>query len=85
MDSWIGATSGVDAVLIHCGEDRTESQGEALNLSIYLYPNLHLWSLAKTKGHEYKRPKGVSSAGLSLRDGVRSSDIQERLKAESPH
>lgn len=43
---WGGVCADADAVADRCGEERAETQGEALDLPFCLHSNPHLWLLA---------------------------------------
>lgn len=64
-----GVSSNVGAVPVRCGEERAEPWGEALDLTIHLCPNPHLWS--RSVGSDRKN-KVANTSGwnkLTLRGG----------------
>lgn len=75
--------SCVDATVVCCCKERPEPEGEALNLPISQRPS----SVGTTCGQWPKNEVAKMSflrwvAGLSLRDRVRGSDIQQGFRVE---
>ena len=88
MTDWNSVGSDVDAEAICCGEERAQTEGKAFNLEVNLRPNSHLWSCLMTKGIRLQIQAAKTSflcrtAGLSMRDRVRSSDIQGEAQSRA--
>lgn len=69
---------------MHCREEGAKLESRTLNLLVNLGPNPHIWSRAQ--GNDQKNEiagLSVDVSGLSLRDRLRSSDIQREFKVES--
>lgn len=81
--------SNADSVSISCGEEKGEPKGIILCLLADLCFYTRLWSHVVDGGQKSKIPHAAAEmsfiqrvAGLSLRDGFRSSVIQEELGEE---
>lgn len=82
---WGNVCGNAGAVSDYCDEDRTEPHGKALDLLGCLSSNPHWWSwaLGSNTSSQNEVKFFLRVTDHSLRDKVRSSDIQWELRVES--